>query len=344
VSGTRAPTRVSGAQVAASGGGRLGFVGTRRLWVLVGLLVLACAGLALALVLDDDESNQGRAAPARSPAEPGARTVGFPVRVGDAPSAVAVGPENVWVLSEGEGTVSRVDPTRNEIVGPSVDVGGRPRYMVIASGSLWVTNFDGHTVTRINPVAHRIQTRIRVGRSPWGLATAPGSVWVVNHDDDTVQQISTVDNSFVGPPIKVGQAPVNASFGYSSVWVANSQSDTVSRVDLRARAVVDSIPVGDHPEGLSVGADGIWVANLEDDTVSRIDPTKNRVVATAFRSAVTWSNCARKASNSSWASSGGSSFASFRRAASVPRARRSNSRGWVPMPASRRSIGLTASL
>ena len=254
-------------------------MGTRRLWVLVGLLALACAGLALALLLDDDESSERPVAAKTSPAEPGGRTVGFPVRVGDAPSAVAVGPENVWVLSEGDGTVSRVDPTRNEIVGPSVDVGGRPREKGFAGGALLVTRVVGAPRTPGHPLANRIQTRIRVGRSPWGLATAPGSVWVVNHDDDTVQQISTVDNSFVGPPIKVGQAPVNASFGYSALWVANSQSDTVSRVDLRARAVVDTIPVGDHPEGITVGADGIWVANLEDDTVSRIDPAKSRVVA-----------------------------------------------------------------
>ena len=251
-------------------------------WALAGVLALACAALAAALVLDDDEPRKElAAAEVESTAlEPGGRVVGFPVGVGDAPSAVSVGPADglgpprgEWDCGHSRPAAQRngrwADPRR----GPAALSGDRRR-------SLWVSNFDAHTVTRVGVASHSVEGRIRVGRSPWGLAVAPGSIWVVNHDDDSIQQISTATSRLVGGPIKVGEGPVNASFGYGSIWVTNSQDDTVSRLDLRARVVGEAIPVGDHPEGLSVGAGGVWVANLEDDTVSRIDPASNRVVAT----------------------------------------------------------------
>ena len=82
------------------------------------MLALACAVLVAVLVLDDGESSRNVGAEqAASALEPRARIVGFPVDVGDAPSAVAVGPRTVWVVNEGSGTLVTVDPRRNEMVG-----------------------------------------------------------------------------------------------------------------------------------------------------------------------------------------------------------------------------------
>jgi YVTN family beta-propeller protein len=276
--GTRAPTRVSGHQ--PHPGSRLGLEGTRSLWALVGLLTVISAALALALILDDDAPRRPAPREDASTLDPGARIVGFPVHVGDAPSAVVVGPEQAWVLHEGSGTLGSVDPIRNELAGSQIPIGGRPRYLALVGGSLWVSQFDANSIARVSPKARRVIGRIQVGRSPWGIAIVATSIWVVNHDSDTIQEISTATAEPVGSPIKVGQAPVSASYGYESIWVTNSQDDTVSRVDLNSRAVAETIRVGDDPEGIIAGARGVWVANVEDDTVSRIDPSRNRVVAT----------------------------------------------------------------
>ena len=114
--GTRTPTRVSRRRQAPRrrfGGGHPWLP-----WALAGVLALACAALVAVLVLDDGESRTNvTPEPAAAALEPRARIVGFPVDVGDAPSAVAVGPRTVWVVNEGSGTLATVDPRRNEMVG-----------------------------------------------------------------------------------------------------------------------------------------------------------------------------------------------------------------------------------
>src|SRR5688572_9643835 len=120
--GTRAPTRAPRGRPAP--GGRLARLGPRLAWALVALLALACAALAAALLSDDDEPDGAKATAGgevKAP-EPGGRPVGFPVRVEDAPSAVAVGPRVVWVVHEGSGTIGAVDPRRNELIGTPIAV------------------------------------------------------------------------------------------------------------------------------------------------------------------------------------------------------------------------------
>jgi YVTN family beta-propeller protein len=277
--GTRAPTRVSGGQAAPSA--RLGRFGPWVPWALAGVLTLTCIALGIALLLDDDQpSGSPGGTQARAPAaEPSGTIAGFPIQVGDAPSAITVGSKYVWALNELSGTLVAIDPTRNEIVGPQVQIGGRPRFLALANGSLWISSFDGNTITRVSSPTRAVVGHTKVGRSPWGIGVASGAIWVVNHDDDTVQPVSTSTGEPSGSPIEVGQAPVAATVAESALWVTNSQSDSVTRVDLRGRTVADTIPVGDNPEGISFGAGAVWVSNLDDDTVSRINPATNKVVA-----------------------------------------------------------------
>jgi YVTN family beta-propeller protein len=60
------------------------------------------------------------------------------VRVGDDPAGVAVAPGAVWVANAGDGTVSRIDPFINEVVA-TIDVGNRPQGITVADGVVWVT-------------------------------------------------------------------------------------------------------------------------------------------------------------------------------------------------------------
>jgi virginiamycin B lyase len=54
-----------------------------------------------------------------------------------APSAVAVGANAVWVANEADGTVSRIDPRRNEVT-ETIQVGAEPVDLVAGLGAVWV--------------------------------------------------------------------------------------------------------------------------------------------------------------------------------------------------------------
>jgi YVTN family beta-propeller protein len=59
------------------------------------------------------------------------------VAVGDAPVAIAVGADAVWVANRADRTVSRIDPRRNAVV-KTIDVGAEPVDLVAGLGAVWV--------------------------------------------------------------------------------------------------------------------------------------------------------------------------------------------------------------
>jgi YVTN family beta-propeller protein len=80
--------------------------------------------------------------------------------------------------------------------------------------------------------------------------------------------------------VSLGTSPSSLAAGDGAVWVADGNAGTVSRIDLRTRAVTETIPVGSAPSGIAVAPGAVWVANNDDGTVSRIDPAVDRVVQT----------------------------------------------------------------
>src|SRR5262249_60008179 len=74
--------------------------------------------------------------------------------VGSNPTAMAVGAGSVWVGSQDDGTVSRVDPRTDSVRSGLVETEG-PDAMVLRDGQLLVANQDG-TLTSIDPSTQRV--------------------------------------------------------------------------------------------------------------------------------------------------------------------------------------------
>jgi len=68
----------------------------------------------------------------------GAAPTTEPIRVGDAPTAVAVGAGAVWVANAGDGTVSRIDPAKREVV-ETIHLGNAPSGIAVGGGAVWVS-------------------------------------------------------------------------------------------------------------------------------------------------------------------------------------------------------------
>ena len=61
----------------------------------------------------------------------------IPIRVGDGPTNVAVGAGAVWVANKDGRTISRLDPTRREVV-ETIELGAAPAGIVVADELVWV--------------------------------------------------------------------------------------------------------------------------------------------------------------------------------------------------------------
>jgi YVTN family beta-propeller protein len=60
------------------------------------------------------------------------------ISIGDGPVDVAVAEGGVWVANSRDGTVSRIDPSRNAVVA-TIEAGNEPRRLALAEGMVWVS-------------------------------------------------------------------------------------------------------------------------------------------------------------------------------------------------------------
>ncbi|HEX5929706.1 MAG TPA: serine/threonine-protein kinase [Solirubrobacterales bacterium] len=282
-----------------SGGGKgfdLGRLQGRRGLQWIGAGVALCAGLAvLAVTLLGGDGVD----------------VSDPVPAGAAPLRITASGAGVWVSSERDGTLRRLDPESGEEVGrplpvpgvsgvavggkwlwatvprrgellridkgsgrvlEAIDVGGAPGPIALGGGRVWVADEEGRGVTAVNSEGGRIYRRgLAPHAAPLRLAVGAGGLWVSSATAGNVRRID-LGNLEVGEPIAVGRGPAGVTVARGLVWVANSRSDTVSRVDPSIHAVLrDPIEVGGRPGGIDAGDSAVWVASASEDAVTRID-------------------------------------------------------------------------
>ncbi len=195
-----------------------------------------------------------------------------PLRVGEAPSAVALADGYLWVANRDSNTLTRIKTARKPRPGQTFEVGPGPMGVTVALGTVWVVNGGDDTVSRFDDGGQALGSATKVGRGPHDIAADAAGAWVTNGEDGTVTQLDA-DGRAQGEPIQVGRDPAGILVADGVVWVANRGDNSVSRIDAAgAKVIGDPIAVGRAPAGLATGDGAIWVANTADGTVVRLDP------------------------------------------------------------------------
>jgi len=236
-------------------------------------------------------------------------SVSAPIAIGTPPLRLDAGPKAVWVTSEKDGTLTRLDPESGEVVlvrklgigisgvaigskwtwatnsrrgellrlDPNtgkllktIAVPGEPGPIALGGDRVWVADEGGKGLTAVNAEAGAVYRRGLPPKSP-GLRLAWGAeaLWVAVSGANTTRRVDPT--SLTGESIRVGGGPAGITVAGGYVWVANSRSGTVTKVDPTLRTVVASIPVDGHPGGIDGGTSAVWVADREDDAVRKID-------------------------------------------------------------------------
>ena len=99
-----------------------------------------------------------------------------PIRVGNGPSALAVGEGAVWVVNRHDGTLSRIDPATNQVTWTG-RIGSDPTAVAVGAGSVWVAGGEEGLVRRVEPGGTHAVVKIEARSSPAAIAVAGGSVW-----------------------------------------------------------------------------------------------------------------------------------------------------------------------
>jgi DNA-binding beta-propeller fold protein YncE len=204
-------------------------------------------------------------------------SVAAPLPIGKPPLRIAAGSEKIWVLSEPEGTLTRIDVASDEVTGAPIDLGKGVAGVAVGGGSVWVS--DGRTgqLLRVDDKSGAVTQRIEVGGHPGPLVYGGGRIWVGDADGAGITAVNSKGGRVVRRRLPPHTAPLRLATGAGGLWVSNAATDTVRRIDLGTFALGAPIPAGRHPAGITV-ADGIvWVADARSGSVTRVDPSLQAV-------------------------------------------------------------------
>jgi DNA-binding beta-propeller fold protein YncE len=229
----------------------------RRLLILGGALVIAAAAIAAILLLTSGGSGVSVAAP---------------VAIGQPPLRIAAGSERIWVLSEPEGTLTRIDAESDEVIGAPLEVGVGVAAVAVGGGSVWVTDAKTGELLRVDDESGAVSQRIPIGGHPGPLAYGGGRVWVADTDGAGITAVNAKGGRIVRHDLPPHLAPLRLATGAGGLWVSSATADTVRRIDLSSFAVGAPIPAGRRPAGITVADGLVWVADTRSDAVTRVDP------------------------------------------------------------------------
>jgi DNA-binding beta-propeller fold protein YncE len=204
--------------------------------------------------------------------------VSAPIPVGSSPLRIAAGEGAVWVTSETDGTLTRIDPETREVSGASIPLGKGVSGVAVGAGSVWVSSPRTGEVLRVDPKAGTVLARIPVGGRPGPIAFGGGRVWVADDAGSGVTAINAAGSKVLKRGIVPHVAPLRLGVGAGGLWVSSATTGTVRRIDLGDAVADPPILAGRGPAGVTVGHGMVWVANSRAGTVSRIDPSIHAIL------------------------------------------------------------------
>jgi DNA-binding beta-propeller fold protein YncE len=204
--------------------------------------------------------------------------VSAPIPVGAAPLRIATSSEAIWVTSEPDGTLTRLDPASGDPVGKPLRLGAGISGVAVGAGSVWVADPPRGQVLRVDPDTSQVIDTIDVGGSPGPIAFGDGRVWVADEAGAGISAINARGGEVYRRGLAPHATPLRFAVGAGGLWASSASTGAVRRVDLSSARAGAPIAVGRGPAGVTVAHGLVWVANSRGGTVTRVDPSIHAVL------------------------------------------------------------------
>ncbi|MBA3865827.1 MAG: protein kinase [Solirubrobacterales bacterium] len=208
--------------------------------------------------------------------------VSAPIAVGAGPLRIATGREAIWVTSEPDGTLTRLDPGSGEVVGKPVELGAGIAGVTVGAGSVWVSDPAKGEVLRVDPDSGAVSQRVGVGGRPGPIVFGGDRVWVGDDEGAGVSVINAEGGRVIRRDLVTHAAPLRLAVGGGGLWVSSASTGTLRRIDLSTVKPGRAILAGRGPAGVTFAQGLVWVANSRGDSVTTVDSTTQVVVGEAI--------------------------------------------------------------
>ena len=185
--------------------------------------------------------------------------------------SLAAGAGSIWVLSDAKGILSRIDPSRSEVVA-QIDVEPGSYCAAFGFGAAWVANSANPdqpsegSVQRVDPETNRVTATIPTGPDPRFLAAGEGGVWTLNWDDGSVTRIDPEGNTSVNLPLGMRGGGGDIATGRGRVWVRGVDT-LLATIDPRTNQIDQVFGPPKGSGAVRVADDLVWVTAHDTKTV-----------------------------------------------------------------------------
>lgn len=152
--------------------------------------------------------------------------------------SLAAGAGSVWVLSNNEGILTRVDSKTNAIKA-TIKVLADSYCAMFGYNAVWITNTGNHSVQRIDPATNKVKATIPTGQKPRFLAVGEKGTWTLNQQDGSVTHIDPKTNKVKATvDTKVPFTGGDIATGGGYVWVRSTKERFLQTINPANNQVV----------------------------------------------------------------------------------------------------------
>ncbi len=181
---------------------------------------------------------------------------------------IAASSDSIWIVTDGNGTLSRIDPSTNS-VRQKIQLAPGSYNPIFSEGNIWISGFEKNVLTALDSSTGGVLASIPVGPKPRFLTAGGGSVWTLNQGDGTLSRIDGKSKKLV-TTINVGIPGPGGDlcYGANSVW-ATVFDVPLTRIDADSDRVVRQW-TGAGGDSLRFGHDSIWLTDYHRGLLWRI--------------------------------------------------------------------------
>lgn len=197
-------------------------------------------------------------------------TISAALQIGPAgrEGGIAVSRDSVWIVTDKNGTLSRIDP-RSGTVRRKISIPSGSYNPIFSDGVIWITGFNSSIVTAVDAGTGRVIVSIPVGPKPRFLTAGGGSIWTLNQGDGTISRIDAKSKKLTAT-ISVGIPGPGGDicFGADSVW-ATVFDVPLTRIDGKTNKVLRQW-VGRGGDSMRLGHGSIWLTDYHKGLLWRL--------------------------------------------------------------------------
>jgi virginiamycin B lyase len=241
---------------------------TNRIVAKVALTGEACSGLAFGFGSVWVPVCGKKPTLVRVDAQKNAVIATLPVPTVEAEGGIATSTDSVWLVTDKNGTLSRIDPLTSS-VRQKISIPPGSYNPIFSDGIIWVTGVESSVLTAVDASTGRVLESVPVGSKPRFLTAGGGSIWTLNQGDGTVSRVDEKSRKVIAT-VQVGipGAGGDIDYGADSVWLTVFDVP-LTRVDATTNRVVKQW-IGNGGDSLRFGFGSLWITDYKKGLLSRI--------------------------------------------------------------------------